>query len=61
MGIERPWDDLHHRSYFLLDLHEAKSSLSIPSSTSGVHTILNPLDPTQISLEGNMSFRKKLW
>lgn len=43
IGIERSWDDLHHRSYFLPDLQEVESSFSSPSSTSDVHAVLNPL------------------
>ncbi len=54
MGVDIPWDDLHHCSYFLSHLQEIESSLSNPS-TSDVHTVLNPLTPTQFSAEGNMS------
>jgi len=59
MGIERSWDDLHHQSYFLPDLHELESILSSPSSTGSVHTNINPLAPAQISTEGNMSIISK--
>jgi len=45
MGFERPWNDLHHRSYFLPHLRGVESSLSIPS-TSDVHEVLNPLAPS---------------
>jgi len=54
MGFDRPWDDLHHHSYFLPLLREIESSLSSPS-TSDVHTILNPLALAQFFVEGNMS------
>lgn len=50
--VERLWDDLHHWSYFLHDLHEVESNLSSPSSSGNVH---NPLAPSYIYAEGNMS------
>lgn len=53
MGVNRPWDDLHHRSYLFPHLREIGSSLSSPS-TSDVHVVLNPLAPAQFSVEGNM-------
>lgn len=45
-GIKRPWDDLHHRSYFLPDLREVESILPSPSSTGDVHAILNLFTPS---------------
>jgi len=54
-SVERQWGDMHHRSYFLLDLHQVESNLSGPSSTGSVHKILNRLAPAQIFVEGNMS------
>lgn len=54
-GAERPWDDLHHQSYFLLDLHEVESKLSNPSSSGSVHKILNSLAPSHIFSKSNMS------
>ena len=45
-GIDRPWDDLHHRSYFLPDLSEVESSFLSPLSPGPVHPVLNPLAPT---------------
>ena len=54
MGVDRPWDDLHHHSYFLPPLHEVESSLS-NLSTSDVYTVSNPLALVQFSIEGNMS------
>lgn len=53
IGVDRPWDDLHHRSYFLPHLWEIESSFS-SLSTSDVHTILNPLALAQFFAEGNM-------
>ena len=44
-SVERPWDDLHHRSYFLPDLSEVESSFPSPLSPGSVHPVLNPLAP----------------
>ena len=52
--LDRPWDDLHHRSYFLPDLSEVESSFPSSSSSGPVHLVLNPLAPTQVYDEGNM-------
>lgn len=54
MGVDRPWDDLHHHSYFLPHLCEIESSLT-SLSTSDVHTVLNPLALAQFSAKGKMS------
>ena len=54
-GIDRPWDDLHHRSYFLPDLSEFETSFPSPPSPGPVHPVLNPLAPTQVYPEGNMA------
>ena len=45
-GIDRPWDYLHHWSYFFPDLSEVESSFPIPLSLGLVHPVLNPLAPT---------------
>jgi len=42
MGVDRPWEDLHHRSYFLPPLHEVESRFS-NLLTSDVCTTSNPL------------------
>ena len=54
-GIDRPWDDLHHRSYFLPDLSEVETSFPSPLSPGPIHPVLNPLAPTQVYAEGNMA------
>eukprot|EP00253_Pinus_taeda_P014554 PITA_14554 len=51
MGVERPWNDLHHCSYFLPHLREVESSLSNSSSVSDLEAVLNPLAPAQFSIE----------
>ena len=53
MGVDQPWEDLHHHSYFLPPLHEIESRLS-NLSTSDVCTVSNPLALAQFSA-GNMS------
>ena len=45
-GINRLWDDLHHRSYFLPDLSEVEMSFPSPQSPGPVRPVLNPLAPT---------------
>ena len=54
MGIDRPWEDLHHRSYFLPPLQEVESRFS-ELFTSDVCTVSNPLAPAHIRAKGNMS------
>jgi len=44
---DKPWYDLHHRSYFITDLHEVESIFFSPSLIGDVHIVLNPLAPTQ--------------
>lgn len=51
-GVEIPWDDLHHHSYFLPSLQEVESNLSSPYFSGNIH---NPLVPSHIYAEGNMS------
>ena len=58
MGIDRPWEDLHHRSYFLPPLQEVESRFS-ELFTSDVCTTLNPLAPTHFHAEGNISMISK--
>lgn len=41
--IDRPWDDLHHRSYFLSNVHQVELIFSSRSLTGDVHIVLNPL------------------
>ena len=58
MGIDRPWEDLHHRSYFLPPLQEVESRFS-KLVGSDVFTVSNPLAPTHVRAEGNMSVISK--
>ena len=54
-GIDRPWDDFHHRSYFLPDLSEVGTSFPSPPSPGPVHPVLNPLALAHVYAEGNMA------
>jgi len=54
MGVYRPWEVLHHRSYFLPPLQEVESRFS-EIFTSDVCMVSNPLAPAHIHAEGNMS------
>lgn len=56
--VDRPWDDLHHHSYFRPPLHEVKSMFS-NLLTSNVCIVSNPLDPTQLSIGGNISISSR--
>ena len=58
MGIDRPWEDLHHRSYFLPPLQEVESRFSELYS-SDVCTLSNPLVLAHVRAEGNMSMISK--
>jgi len=53
MVIDRPWEYLHHRSYFRLPLHEVESRFS-NLLTSDVCTVSNPSATTHLFFEGDM-------
>lgn len=53
IGVYRPWEDLHHRSYFVPPLREVESRFS-NLLTSDVCIVSNPLAPAHIRVEGNM-------
>jgi hypothetical protein len=54
-GSNNPWDDMHHRSYFLPELERIKQ-YDFRSTLSEVvgHTVV-PLDTHKIYAEGNMA------
>jgi hypothetical protein len=43
VGAERPWEDLHHRSYFLLNSVELRVESSSQSIVGSVDGVVNPL------------------
>lgn len=50
-AVDRPLEDLHHRSYFRPPLHEVEyRSSNLPTSD----VCMIPLAPTQFSMEGNI-------
>jgi hypothetical protein len=53
-GFDKPWDDMHHRSYFLPDLARIEQD-DFRSTLSEIvgHTVV-PLDTHIIYAEGNM-------
>jgi hypothetical protein len=54
MGLNRPWDDLHHRSYFLPELRRVEAG-EFTSTMNGVVTHpFNPLEMHRVYAEGNM-------
>jgi hypothetical protein len=53
-GSEKPWDDMHHRSYFLRELERIeKDDFRSPLSEIVSHVVV-PLDTHNIYAEGNM-------
>jgi hypothetical protein len=54
-GLDRPWDDMHHHSYFLPDLVRIEQD-DFRSTLSEIvgHTVV-PLDMQKIYAEGNMA------
>jgi hypothetical protein len=53
-GPDRPWDDMHHRSYFLLELVRIKQDDFRSTLSEMVGHIVVPLDMHDIYVEGNM-------
>jgi hypothetical protein len=53
-GPERPWDDLHHRSYFLPELRRIEASEFV-STVNGYNTCpINPIAMYTVYAKGNM-------
>jgi len=59
IGVDRPWEDLHHHSYFLPSLQEVESRFS-ELFTSDVCMVSNPLAPAHFHAKGNMSLISKM-
>jgi hypothetical protein len=53
-GLDRPWDDLHHRSYFLLELRRIEVGEFVLTMTGYRPCLINPLATHTIYTEGNM-------
>jgi hypothetical protein len=54
-GFERPWDDMHHRSYFLQSLDRIKQDEFRSTLSEIVDHVIVPLDTHDIYAEGNMA------
>jgi hypothetical protein len=54
IGSDRPWDDLHHRSYFLPELSRIEEGEFVLTMTRDRPCSINPLDTHTIYAEGNM-------
>jgi hypothetical protein len=54
-GSEKPWDDMHHRSYFLLDLARIEQDDFRSTLSEIVSHAIVPLDTHDIYAEGNMA------
>jgi hypothetical protein len=53
-GSERPWDDMHHRSYFLPSLERIEQDEFRSTLSEIVDHVIVPLDTHDIYAEGNM-------
>jgi hypothetical protein len=54
-GSDRPWDDMHHRSYFLPELARIKQDDFRSTLSEIVGHAVVPLDTHGIYVEGNMA------
>jgi hypothetical protein len=53
-GLDRPWDDLHHRSYFLPELRRIEVGEFVLTMTGDRSCPINPLATHAVYAEGNM-------
>ena len=53
-GLDRPWDDLHHRSYFLPELRRIEAGEFMLTMTGDRSCLVNPLDTHIVYTKGNM-------
>jgi hypothetical protein len=53
-GPDRPWDDLHHRSYFLRELRRIEAGEFMLTMTGDRSCPINPLATHAVYVEGNM-------
>ena len=54
IGPDRPWDDLHHRSYFLPELRRIEAGEFVLTMTGDRSCPINPLEMNVVYVEGNM-------
>jgi hypothetical protein len=53
-GSDRPWDDMHHHSYFLLELSRIEQDDFRSTLSEIVGHVIVPLDIHEIYAKGNM-------
>jgi hypothetical protein len=53
-SLDKPWDDLHHRSYFLPELNKIEAGEFTLIMTGDRSCPINPLATHEISAKGNM-------
>jgi hypothetical protein len=53
-SLDKPWDDLHHRSYFLPELRRIEAGEFTLTMTEDRSCPINPLDTHDVYTEGNM-------
>jgi hypothetical protein len=54
-SLDKPWEDLHHRSYFLPELHRIEAGESTITMTGDQPCPINLLATQEIYAEGNMA------
>jgi hypothetical protein len=54
-GPDRPWDDLHHIYYFLLELRRINTGEFVLTMTGDRSCPINPLETQTFYTEGNMA------
>jgi hypothetical protein len=59
-GLDRPWDDLHHRSYFLPELGRIEAGEFVFPMTEDRYCFINPLTMHIVYAEGNMETITKM-
>jgi hypothetical protein len=59
-SLDRPWDDLHHRSYFLPELRRIEVGEFTLTMTRDRACPINPLATHVVYIEGNMTTIAKM-
>jgi hypothetical protein len=54
-SLDKPWDDLHHRSYFLPELSRIEAGEFTLTMTGDRSCPINPFDTHFVYAEGNMA------
>jgi hypothetical protein len=52
---DRPWDDIHHRYYFLHDIRRVETRYFIVTMNGDVSRSIKPLTMHELQTEGNMA------